>query len=466
MVAQSNYVKRINCGGTSPVTYNGETFDADISVPGSVTYSGEKTFVAGSYFTLSEPLRSIRYTKNTDMVYRFTVSNGSYKVRLHFAEPYHGVAPNTDGNTRKFNYDIEGQYSENNLNIISKVGPNAVYLVDRTVSVYDGELTISFSKGSGNDPLINAIEVIGVVPNDNTNNYIRRINCGGNTAVEYENKTFAADTNIAGDVEFDGERTFASGYITLSEPIKSIRYTKNAEMHYRFTTPNGRYRTILYFSEPYHGLAPNTNQDARKFDVDIEGQAFVSDLNVFNASGGANKIYKMDRTVEVSDGELTITFSKGSGNDPMVNAIEVIGVDIAEPEPISELIFVYDSAGNQIRRKPSTTENSALKTRVLKEEIVDDMKEASTEADNPFEKSIVIYPNPTHGELYMQWDRNFNTQIIEVLITDITNRIIPIQYTKGGGSASVDLGSYPPGIFLVTFSLSDGTKVFKKIIKH
>lgn len=252
--AQPNYVKRVNCGSASSTTYNGKDFDADTSVSGSVTFDGEKTFTAGSYLALSEPYKSIRYTKNSIMTYRFTVSNGSYNVRLHFAEPYHGVAPNTDPDTRNFNYDIEGQYSETELNIISRVGPNAVYIVDRTVTVADGELTLSFSKGSGNDPLINAIEVVWVSPNDTGSDYIRRINCGGEIDVEYENKTFTADFNISGDVEFDGERTFESNYITLSEPIKSIRYTKNATMHYRFTTPNGSYRTILYFSEPYHGL--------------------------------------------------------------------------------------------------------------------------------------------------------------------------------------------------------------------
>ncbi len=159
--AQVNYVKRINCGSTSAATYQGNSFDADIA-GGGVAFTGDRTTTGSSYFTLAQPLKSSRYTKNQSMNYTFNVSNGDYNVRLLFAEPYHGVQPGTNAATRKFNFDIEGQYSDTNMNIMTEAGgANQVYTVNQTVTVSDGQLTITFSKGSGNDPLINAIEVLG-----------------------------------------------------------------------------------------------------------------------------------------------------------------------------------------------------------------------------------------------------------------------------------------------------------------
>ncbi|MDO6517798.1 malectin domain-containing carbohydrate-binding protein [Zobellia uliginosa] len=467
--AQQDYVKRINCGSNTPADYNNKTFDADVEVPGEVSFDGELDYNS-SYLTLQQPLKSIRYTKGESMHYRFQLDNGRYAVKLYFAEPFHGIAPGTDPETRKFNVDVEGQITLTDLNIISAGGgPDQVYILAGEVQLADGELTMTFSKGSGNDPIINAIEVIGLpLSSGNANDYVKRINCGSDEEAEYNFVTFDPDINMPGEVEFDGERSYPSSYLTLPEPMRSVRYTKNSAMHYRFMVPNGHYRTVLHFSEPHHGLAPNTDPDTRKFDVDIEGQASISELNVYSASGGANKVYKMDRTVEVSDGELTITFSKGSGNDPMVNAIEVIGIDLSEPEPLGKLVFVYDMAGNQIRRGPGAKEEPGNGATALKARIPysgDSLQEGEETSKEEFKKGIRIFPNPTQGELSMNWTELEGADLMNISVFDTGNRSVPVQHKKGSNSAYIDLGRYPPGLYIVTFRLSDGSSVMEKILK-
>lgn len=161
LTAQIDYVKRVNCGNPSSAFFEGKTFDGDISVPGEVTFDGENT-INSSYVTLDQPFKSARYTDNPAMHYRFTVENGHYRVLLYFVEVHHGVAPNTDPSTRVFDFDIEGQYSETDLNPISAAGgANQIYMIDQVVEVQDGELTLTFYEVN-NDPIINAIEVLGV----------------------------------------------------------------------------------------------------------------------------------------------------------------------------------------------------------------------------------------------------------------------------------------------------------------
>lgn len=161
LIAQVDYVKRVNCGSTVAATYSGHAFDADLSLPGDMTFDGENAYTS-SYITLNQPFKSARYTDNPQMHYRFDVANGNYRVLLHFVEVYHGIAPNTNPNTRVFDVDIEGQYAETDLNPISAAGgPDQIYTIDRTITVQDGELTITFTKVN-NDPIINAIEIFGV----------------------------------------------------------------------------------------------------------------------------------------------------------------------------------------------------------------------------------------------------------------------------------------------------------------
>lgn len=134
----------------------------------------------------------------------------------------------------------------------------------------------------------------------------------------------------------------------------------------------------------------------------------------------------------------------------------------------NKLVFIYDSAGNQkIRRSPNNTSGTPTLKAKLPEDIVkaEDEELASTDESILFEDSIVIFPNPTSGNLNMQWDTEYNSYIQQIIVSDMGGRRIPINHRQESKEASVDLTRYPTGVYLVNFLLTDGRNIQKKIIK-
>lgn len=87
---------------------------------------------------------------------------------------------------------------------------------------------------------------------------------------------------------------------------------------YQFDVPNGTYEVELHFAELYRRSA-----NARKFDVILEGQTVLVDLDVFAAAGGAFRALVETFTVTVSDGQLNVDLARGSADNPMLNALKV-----------------------------------------------------------------------------------------------------------------------------------------------
>lgn len=91
--------------------------------------------------------------------YQFTVPDGTYLVRLHFAETYEGISK---AGERIFTVKINGQPVLKDLDVLKEAGGFGKALVKEfpAVAVKDGKLKIEFVEGVQN-PQINAIEVLG-----------------------------------------------------------------------------------------------------------------------------------------------------------------------------------------------------------------------------------------------------------------------------------------------------------------
>jgi hypothetical protein len=89
---------------------------------------------------------------------------------------------------------------------------------------------------------------------------------------------------------------------------------------YRFDVVNGTYTVILHFAETYSGT---TGPDQRVFDVSIEGQLVLDDLDIFSEVGYSTALTKVFSDIHVTDGLLEIEFVS-SIEAPEINGIEIL----------------------------------------------------------------------------------------------------------------------------------------------
>jgi hypothetical protein len=149
---------RINAGGPQ-VTNSIGTFAADqyFTTPSS-TYSVTSGIAGTTDDAIYQDERSAS-TDNGSFSYAFPVSNGTYKVILHFAEIYW-----TTVGARLFDVSIEGNKVLHNYDIVKKVGPLTATTETFTANVTDGMLNIDFSAlladGDKDRPTIEAIEIL------------------------------------------------------------------------------------------------------------------------------------------------------------------------------------------------------------------------------------------------------------------------------------------------------------------
>lgn len=236
--------------------------------------------------------------------YSFAVPNGSYVVRLHFAETNATIDPGE----RVFSVDVQGQRAITNLDVSKDAGGRFTAIIKTVlVQVSDGQLTMSFIKQLEN-PEINAIEIIP------------------GTALRIDSGSTATYTDSTGnlwhaDSNYQGGKVANRGTIEIAntedDPIyQTERWGMTA---YRVPLPNGRYTVRLHFAE----TNPNfTRAGIRIFHVNVEGQQ-LNDVDVFAQAGGQTRALIKTFDVHVTDGELTITFT-ASVENPEINGVEVI----------------------------------------------------------------------------------------------------------------------------------------------
>jgi hypothetical protein len=122
------------------------------------TWSADHGFTGGTSFQTSDPqllgldteYKSERYG---NFNYAFAVSNGTYQVKLKFAELYWKTA-----NSRIFNVNINGTQVIQNLDIYAHVGYGVPYDLTFPVTVVNGQVNIVFTTVKDNAK-ISAIEI-------------------------------------------------------------------------------------------------------------------------------------------------------------------------------------------------------------------------------------------------------------------------------------------------------------------
>jgi hypothetical protein len=142
---------RIAAGHPKAIAPAGRTWDADAHFEGGNTYASTKT-VKGT--PTPELYRNERFAEGP-LVYRFCVSNGSYSVKLKFAEIWF-----TRPGQRIFDVLINRVPVLSRFDIAAAAGgPDRAIDREFRTSVTDGQIVIQFQPVVSN-PKVNAIEII------------------------------------------------------------------------------------------------------------------------------------------------------------------------------------------------------------------------------------------------------------------------------------------------------------------
>ena len=153
-----------------------------------------------------------------------------------------------------------------------------------------------------------------------------RINSGASSSttpyVDSQGNVWADDVDydVGSIVTWTGTiKNTADPELYLTEHLAS-RVTYPSGFHYTLSVPNGPYDVTLKFAENYSGV---TGPGQRQFNVTINGIEVLTNFDVYAAAGG--KGIAVDRTfpTTATNGLVTVQFSPGAINDPMVDAVEV-----------------------------------------------------------------------------------------------------------------------------------------------
>ena len=310
---------RINAGGGSYTTLDRRAFAADAYFSGGTKYAG--TFaVAG---TGDDPLYRTR-REGSGFTFAKYVSNGTYQLTLHFAEP-----SKTARGQRKFDVTAEGKLVLNDYDVYAAAGANKTAVTRTfTVPVSDGRLNLSF-KGVVGNAIVSALELVAT-PRVPVAPAPLRVNAGGGRHLDAIGRTFGADVGFTGGVKA------AASYDVLLPPDAPggtaqafaddpLLLTYRAGTSFTFARPiaNGNYAVWLELAEPVAGRAAGQ----RVFDVSAEGSLALDNYDIVADAGGARLATAETFHVAVRDGRLDLSF-KGVVGEALVGAIAVVPTDI------------------------------------------------------------------------------------------------------------------------------------------
>lgn len=165
-------ILRINSGGPE-VTIGADTWEADeqYGAGAKASYIADDEITEIENTELDEIYLSEAITTNDanqgPFSYAIPISNGTYTIKLHFAEIYWGVpkrdAEGEEGDvgSRVFDVDIEEMSILNNLDVFEVAGGAATAITKMyDIEVTDGELNIVFTS-TVDKPKVSAIEIFG-----------------------------------------------------------------------------------------------------------------------------------------------------------------------------------------------------------------------------------------------------------------------------------------------------------------
>lgn len=169
--------------------------------------------------------------------------------------------------------------------------------------------------------------------------YLYRLNCGGPDYQDSYGNLWKADTKTIGTQM--GSRSWTDAFAGMPAMFASqrrailpidgtnawplfqdFRYGREA-LQFFFPVPDGNYLVELYFVEPWLGIGSSMDcKGMRQFDVAINGQTVLKDLDIWKEVGAAKALKKLVK-VSVRAGKLVVSFPQIQSGQAIIAAIAI-----------------------------------------------------------------------------------------------------------------------------------------------
>ncbi len=402
------------------------------------------TVLSGNTTTTTVPNKAPRAIAPSDK----TITLPSNSITLN------GSGTDEDGSIASYSWAKISGPSAN----LAGTGTANLSVTNMVEGSYTFRLTVKDNKGAtGTDEVMvrvnkAATPVTTVVPQPQpastgtvSYNPIYRINAGGTSNLSASPIQWDMDTkenpsrylsagssnNTAGSNNWRGtNKTNAPD--AVFGPVR-FDFTWGGAMKYSLPVKSGSYEVRLYFAEtPYSGGVKAAGQ--RVFDVKVEGQTKVSNLDIYKEAG----MNALQKTVfiTVTDGNLDIDFVRKVGN-PQINGIEILPAQNS----------------NTTMSAPSAAKSNSLALEVA--------GETSTE--------MTVYPNPVIDKLNIRFGKvlTADAQVQLINLNGVTILNETINGSAGSSEAGLDIShiNAPAGIYLLKVQTAEEEQVIK-IMKH
>ncbi len=229
------------------------------------------------------------------------------------------VTVNTASLVVSFSNTFTDNGGAGNLNFGVTGNTNTSLITNTSISSTNLTLTIAAGQTGSSTIRLRATDAGGLFVEDEfvvtvtggTGTAVKLINAGG-SSVTFNGQTWGADNS------FSGGSTYSVGNAIAGTTNDAIYQTERfGNFNYSIPLTNGSYTVILHFAETYF-----TSNNARVFNVSIEGQTVLSNYDI-HAKAGANTATTEQFNVNLTDGTININFTTVT-NNAKVSAIEIL----------------------------------------------------------------------------------------------------------------------------------------------
>jgi beta-galactosidase len=169
--------------------------------------------------------------------------------------------------------------------------------------------------------------------------YVYRVNCGGPDYVDAEGNRWLADRTLTPGRDW-GSTSWAVEYPHLPPALGSLRRisvpiagTNNPELYrdfrygrqaltYTFSVPDGEYEVELHLVEPWYGRGNIKAEAWRLFDVAINGETQLQNVDVWKEAGYAHALVKRLPAVP-RNGRIELSFPRVASYQAVIAAIAI-----------------------------------------------------------------------------------------------------------------------------------------------